>query len=262
MYRLIFLAIFFLSGCMSSRYDMNMSMSDVSGAIVSSAEPVVDVRPNSRSWFSSSVDVSVSNATSFAGQSAVEANLNDPYADESSSVFINGSDHYFLFIRRSALNFGVSKYKFNQGWELAYLEGDASSQVRLAGFYQDVDFNDPVAAGFSKPFMLGLELDIRGLKVKDPFTAFAGIRFSTAIFHYNLNKPVSIGYETFNSDALGVFGLGVPVGVQFNSGALSLEAAAIPTLYFHGFETQLGFENDFVFLNTSIPISVGIGVKF
>jgi hypothetical protein len=243
------LSVVLLASCMSnSQYDLDMSMSELSDAIANESGPVVDLSSKARPTRSSAAAVGV-----FID---AQSHYHDPYSDD---LFANNR---FLISRRSALNIGLSSYRLNSGYGLSYTGGDDVYQMRLGLFYHDADFNDPDVSEFNSPIMLGFDVDGHVLFPVNQLEFFVGLRATSSLLHYQFDKPIEYGNQLFQSDELSVFGLGVPFGMQLNSGYLSLETLIAPTLFFHGFETNLGVDNSLGFLNGAVPMSVGVGVNF
>jgi hypothetical protein len=235
-------SILLISCASQGRYDLDMSITEMSEAIESSAEAIVelDARPER--------GPSIETSAFF---------YSNGYSD-----FDGFANNRVLIARRQSVNVGINNYDLGSGYELAFIGGDDVHQVRVAVYVNDAQFKVGSTEGFNSPMFLGFDVGFHAIRDMDPVEFFAGIRFTSAILGYEFDSPVSILGEVFTSDSLGAFGVGVPLGMHVALGNFSMEAVAAPMLYLHAAETSLGARNDLVTWNSNIPISIGLGYNW
>lgn len=243
--RNFWLALFstWLVGCASQgRYDLDMSISDMSEAIESSTEAIVelDARPSR----SASIETSAY------------------FYSDGYSNFDGFANNRVMIARRQTVNVGINNYDLGSGYELAFIGGDDVHQVRVAVYINDAQFKVGSTDGFNNPVFLGFDVGFHAIRDMDPVEFFAGLRFTSAILGYEFDTPVSLLGEVYTSDSLGAFGIGVPLGMHVALGSFSMEAVAAPMLYLHAVESSLGARNDLVTWNSNIPISIGVGYNW
>ena len=229
-----------------------MSASELSNRIESSSSSTVTV--NAQPSYSSS-HLSVSGGyyyqDSYHEDSHRDYNTSDGFANNRIAV-----------ARRSTLNIGLNNYNVYGGYEISFTGGDDAHQFRLALHGNRAEFQTNGTNGFNSPLLLGIDIDLHKLYPRNQLDFLLGLRITSAQLGYQLNKSVEIAGTTYDDDSLSVFGIGLPVGVQMDIGSFSLEAIASPTVYFHGFNTYLGFDNDIATTNFNVPISAGVGFNW
>lgn len=238
----IILALMLTACASQSRYDLDMSMTELSGAIAASDGERVQADADIR------FGPTVTTGVWFAGRNS------------------NGMDGFannrVVMSYRQSLDLDYTAYRAGPGIEFSFTGGDDVHQFRGALFIQSASFVEGVVEGYNSPALVGFDLGIQAIFDEDPIEFFAGIQGSVGALVYNFSSPVQIGYETFSGDSLGIYGLGVPLGMHVMMGQLSLEAVYTPTVYLHASETSLGAGNDLVTWSVQAPLSVGVGFNW
>lgn len=230
------------TGCATqTRYNIDMTMTELSDALDGATETVtaessVEYGP----FVSSGIWVSQHSTTGSAGFA------NNRVAVSSRSVF----------------DLSTEPYQMSRGAEVSFTGGDDVHQFRAALFYHPARFRQGAVDGYNSPSVLGLDLGIHAIQQSDPVEFFIGLRATSAVLVYQFDAPVAVGYETFSGDSLGIFGLGVPLGMHLMAGNLSFEAVVTPSLYLHSVETALGADNDLVTWTQHTPVSLGVGYNW
>lgn len=259
-----------LTGCMSTpRYQLNMSASELSQRIDSSTASTVNVQgrpihssPNSHVSVSGGYESQSTYSSSYR-ENGYQGNSSSLYQESYYGTGDGGfANNRVAIARRSTLNPGVSNYKVYGGYEVSFTGGDDAHQVRFALHGNDVDFQTSGTKGYNSPVLFGVDLDIHKIYSRQRLDFVWGARMSWALVSYNFDKPVSINDDVYQGDSIGLFGIGVPAGVQMNVGSLSLEAIATPTVYFHNRLSELGADNNIAFTNVKIPVSAGVGFNW
>lgn len=232
-----------LAGCASqSRYDIDMSMSELSDAIESSSDSIVEV------------------PASFDFSSAFESSVY--FTSTGSSSWDGFANNRVTFSSRQVFDLGTPRYTLGPGYEFAYTGGDDFNQLRVGFYFNEARFRAGEFDGFNSPVLLGLDIDGHIIKSVNDVDFFFGGRVTSALLGYEFDTPIEVLGDTLTSDSLGIFGLGTPIGLHVGIGSLSLETVFTPTLFLHASETSLGAENDLVTWHWNAPITFGLGYNW
>lgn len=172
-------------------------------------------------------------------------------------------DHRFLIGRQTALNIGVTNYDLLTGYNLAYAARMDDQEFHFSIFFTDIDLQaNDTTAGLTDPLLFGLNIDWHKLFPASPMAFVVGGRLTFAQLAFGYENSLIIDGIDIDRDAISVFGLGLPLGVQWHVEPFTFEFLATPTLYLHEQSTFIGFMNDLVSLNVSTPLSFGVGLTF
>ena len=232
-----------LTACASqSRYDVNLSMSELSDAIVEADGEAIEVDADVH------FSPTVSSGVWFTGQGTSDL---DGFAN-----------NRVVFSYRQTLDLDYRAYRAGPGFEMSFTGSDDVYQFRGALFIQSAAFLDGVVEGYNSPALVGVDLGVQAVYDQDPIEFFAGVQGTAAALVYEFDSPVKVGYETYDGDNLSIFGLGIPLGMHMMLGPFSLEAVYTPTVYLHASETTIGATNDLITWSTHAPVSFGVGLNW
>ncbi len=250
-YLMLLLLPLMFSGCISTpRYQLNMSASELSNRIESTGNSTSTVNVQAQQ-------------TNYHSNVSVSGGYYSEFNDGGRSFGQGGfANNRIAIARRSTLNLGVNNYNVYAGYEFSFTGGDDVHQFRVALHGNDVDFQTAGTDGFNSPLLFGIDIDVHKIFQQNDLDFLWGARLTSTMLTYNFNSSVNINGDIYDADSLGVFGVGMPMGVQMDVGSFTLEAIATPTAYFHSWNTELGFENDIAFTNFNVPISAGFGFNW
>lgn len=193
---------------------------------------------------------------------AVSAHGSVFYSSTGNTTPYNPDRQRLIFGFQHGLNPGTQEYSQLTGFNLAYSAQSGDIQYRITGYFSDSKFNTADSEGLVDPFLLGVSLDVEKLIPVDRLNFTLGLRVSLSELLFEFENPLIVDYQEIQSDSITAFGLGLPSGIQYNAGAITMEALVIPTVYFHSPLTSVGFNNDIVGVEFNIPVSLGIGFSF
>ena len=251
----LFLGLFLVGCANTPRFDLDLSVTDASRLATESSASARSIQSQSPDYLSSSIDSSRNRFLLLA----------DPFDDSpyNHDPFATGRyENRLLMGTQNSLELGISRYDRQSGYQVAYAARFDSSQVRVALFYADAQFPTASTAGLTEPTQLGLDLDLQWLFPMGPFSLVAGGRVTWGQLFYQFQNPLSVDGIVIESDGIGYFGLGTPVGLQTDLGPLTFEVQASPTLYVHNSLSNVGFTNNVVSFSVNMPVSMGVGVVF
>jgi len=241
----------FLVGCANTpRFDLDLSLTDASRLATESSASARTIESQSPGYMSSSLD-----SPRHGLMVLVDPYDDDPFATQQ-------YDNRLLIGTQTSLEFGISRYDRQSGYQLAYAARFDASQMRVALFYADAQFPTVSTAGLTAPVLLGLDLDLQWLFPMGDFSLAAGGRLTWGQMLYEFNNPLTIDGNSIEFDGIGYFGIGTAVGLQSDLGPLTFEVQVSPTLYFHNSLTNVGFTNNVVNFSVNMPVSIGVGVVF
>lgn len=251
MHRLILISLCALvafTGCAShSRFNLDIPLSQASSMATETSVESRSISSNTRSSFYSHTTLTRS-ASFFAPF--------DPY-------WYGPYDHRLLIARQAALNVGVSRYNLLNGYSVSYAARTDEQEFHFSVFFADSEFQSLEAtAGLTDPFLFGLNVDWHRLFPTGSMALVLGGRISFSQLAFGYENDLVVDGVGVAADAIGVFGIGMPMGIQWDASPFTFEALAVPTLYFHDDVTVIGFVNDIVTLNATTPLSFGIGFVF
>jgi hypothetical protein len=266
----------FLVGCANTpRFDLDLSLTDASRLATEPGVSAGSIQSQSPGYMSSSLDglrqgLMVSADPYDADPYVDDPYVDDPYVDDPyvDDPYVDDPfatqryDNRLLIGTQSSLEFGISRYDRQPGYQLAYAARFDASQMRVALFYADAQFPTASTAGLTAPVLLGLDLDLQWLFPMGDFSLAAGGRLTWGQMLYEFQNPLTIDGNSIEFDGIGYFGIGTAVGLQSDLGPLTFEVQASPTLYFHNSLSNVGFTNNVVNFSVNMPVSIGVGVVF
>lgn len=248
MLRILLCCALVLTGCASnSRFNLDIPLSQASSMATQSSVSARSIRSSPSSGFYSRATVS--------GRASFFTPF-DPY-------WYGSYDHRFLIGRQTALNIGVTNYDLLTGYNLAYAARMDDQEFHFSIFFTEIDFQaNDTTAGLTEPLLFGLNIDWHKLFPYGQMAFVIGGRLTFAQLAFGYENSLIIDGTVVDSDAISVFGLGIPMGVQWDVEPFTFEILATPTFYVHEQSTFIGFMNDVVSMNVSTPVSLGIGFTF
>jgi len=251
----LFLGLFFVGCANTPRFDLDLSLTDASRLATETSGSAGSIQSQSPGYMSSSLDSARHGLIVLADPYDAAPYDADPFATQR-------YDNRLLIGTQTSLEFGISRYDRQPGYQLAYAARFDASQMRVALFYADAQFPTASTAGLTAPVLLGLDLDLQWLFPMGDFSLAAGGRLTWGQMLYEFQNPLTIDGNSIEFDGIGYFGIGTAVGLQSDLGPLTFEVQVSPTLYFHNSLTNVGFTNNVVNFSVNMPVSIGVGVVF